>query len=770
MSRIPFNKTLLAAGLLTAIGAPIANAQSGLVLEEVIVTAQKREQSVQDISATVNVVTGDVVDKFSVFSFEDIDQLTAGLTIQAPTGRNGTISLRGVGIDPESGTASVVDVYWNSVVVRPDNVLQAMYDLERLEVLRGPQGTLQGRTSPAGAIDMITRRPSWSEAEGYVQLSASDDKGFNGQVAYGAPIIEDVLAVRVAGLYETSEGAGIENLVTGTNNPEDDTESVRITLSYAPTDTFTAHLTYQHHESETNDNQLLVGTDALGVRPTLTLDDRETLFGTDAGTDLEYDLTTLNMTWEVAGHEFTSITGYNDSDKLSRQQNADRAGYNTVPNSRTNQFSNTLVESFVQEFRIASLDNDFWDYMVGLYYIDQDTETLFSATRSLEQPAVNGIIFTTVGDIPVGNEEISLYTFHKLYLTEATQLEVGLRYSEFDRSRAANVRFGEFLALPDAVSAFAPVIMASSMITGISEENQQEDSDAITGSLTLRHELNDDTSVYASYNRGYRPGGISIVPTPNVAFLPNGENDLLHGEEESDSLEIGFKSRLLDGAATLNGAIFHQEYDGYFGFKRGLQVLNASGNPVGLTGGIIYNGDATITGIDLEGQILLSEQLSAGASLSYVQAEWDGAQEPCNDREPGEVLGFCDVDGENVADQPEFSFSANAEYFIPTDGMEWYIRGLYKYVGERDNNDAAAGLLGVSDEFDAYHSLNLFTGVRSVDAKWDVSVWAKNFFDDDTIIREEGPDGTDITASGGSYRLINTVQPRTIGITGRYNF
>lgn len=770
MSRIPFSKTLLAAGLLAATGSPIANAQSGLVLEEVIVTAQKREQSVQDISATVNVVTGDQVDKFSVFSFQDIDQLTAGLTIQSPTGRNGTISLRGVGIDPESGTASVVDVYWNSVVVRPDNVLQAMYDLERLEVLRGPQGTLQGRTSPAGAIDVITRRPSWSEAEGYVQLSASNDEGFNGQVAYGAPLIEDVLALRVAAIYETSEGAGVENLVTGTDDPEDDTQSARITLSFAPTDNFTGHLTYQHHESDTNDNQILVGTDSLGIRPTLNLDDRATLFGTDASSDLEYDLVTLNMNWEVAGHEITSITGYNDSDKLSKQQNADRAGYNTVPNSQTNQFSNTLVESFVQELRLSSIDNEFWDYMVGLYYIDQDTETLFSATRSLEQAAVNGIIFTTVGGIPVGNEELSAYTFHKLYLTDSTQLEIGLRYSEFERTRAANIEFGEFIALPDAVAAFGPVVQAGSMITGISEANQSEKTDAWTGSLTVRHELNDDTSVYASYNRGYRPGGISIVPTPNVQFLPNGEDDLLHSEEESDSIEIGFKSRLLDGAATLNGAIFHQEYDGYFGFKRGLQVLNGNGDPVGLTGGIIYNGDATVTGIDLEGQILLSEQLSAGASMSYVKAEWDGAQEPCNDREPGEVLGFCDVDGENVADQPEFSLSANAEYFVPMEGMEWYVRGLYKYVGERDNNDAAAGLLGVSAEFEDYHNLNVFSGVRATDASWDVSVWVKNLMDDDTIVREEGPDGTDITASGGSYRLINTVQPRTVGITGRYNF
>jgi len=148
-------KTAIAAALalLTAPGMA-----QDLVLEEVIVTAQKRTESVQDIAATVNVVSGENIDRFQAFAFNELQQQTAGLTLSSPNARNSTIALRGVSVDPESGTAAAVDPYWNDAVVRPDVAFTTMYDLERVEILRGPQGTLQGRTSPGGAINIITKR------------------------------------------------------------------------------------------------------------------------------------------------------------------------------------------------------------------------------------------------------------------------------------------------------------------------------------------------------------------------------------------------------------------------------------------------------------------------------------------------------------------------------------------------------------------------------------------------------------------------------------
>ena len=151
----------------------------------------------------------------------------------------------------------------------------------------------------------------------------------------------------------------------------------------------------------------------------------------------------------------------------------------------------------------------------------------------------------------------------------------------------------------------------------------------------------------------------SIVPGENVRFLPDPAQYLLHDEEESDSFEVGMKARFWGGRASLNTALYYQQYDGYLGFTRGVEVLNDLGEPTILPGGIIYNGDANVTGIEFDGQVLLAETWSAGAGLSWVNAEWDGATEPCNDREPGEVVGSCDIDGENVGGEPEWTGFVN---------------------------------------------------------------------------------------------------------------
>jgi outer membrane receptor protein involved in Fe transport len=766
------------AALSTAIVAVLAGwstaglGQESLVLEEVIVTAQKRAASVQDIAATVNVVTGESIEKFATFTFADIEQQTAGLSLDVPNARNSKISMRGIGTDPEAGTPPAVDVYWNDMNVRPDVAFTQLYDLERLEILRGPQGTLQGRTSPAGAINLITRRADLAETSGYLQLSVSDDDGINGQVAVSVPLIENVLAARIAAVYDESHANGVDNITTN-DDADQDATSARLSVSWAPTDTFDAHFTYQWLDNKRDGHSGLEGSDKLGERPSFKADDRKALGKTDNYGDLEYDIANLTLVWQLGDLELTSVTGYNDSTKDSRTEN-DRAFYVTNPDAPTWQNANTEVESWSQEIRLASSDNDFWDYMFGVYYIDQETDTSFLAntTLTIPVPTFDGISFATDGAIPVDNEESGVFSFNTFYLTDTLQMELGLRWSKFERYRAADVFFAGLNYnpgfLPDEV--IEQIFGGNFPINAVSDKNKDSDDDTVTGALSLRYDWTDDVSVYLSYNRGYRPGGISIVPDPDVQYLPNGEDDLLYDEEESDAIELGFKSRLLDGRATLNGAVYYQKFDGYFGFVRGVQVLDDTGNPVDIAGGLVYNGDANLWGVELDGQVLLTESWSAGGTLSYAKGEWDGAEAPCNEREPGEALGSCDIDGEALGGEPEFSLSLQSEFFVPMEGMEWYLRGLFKYTDERDNIDASAGINGVTDEFDSYSTLNLYTGLRSSDYRWDLSLWAKNVFDEDIVTFQTASDQYDLAVSGGSYLQTNVLQERVLGVTARYNF
>lgn len=763
------SKTAIAAAL-AALATP---SFAQLVLEEVIVTAQKRTESVQDVSATVNVLSGDSIDKFSILNFGDLETQTAGLTLATPNARSSNISLRGVATDPEAGAAAAVTVYWNDGNIRPDVAFSQLYDLERLEVLRGPQGTLQGATSPAGAINIITKRPDLFESEGYVQLTAGSNDGVNTQVGWGGPLVEGKFAARISAVYDQSYANDVENLTTGLDDSEADAKSARLSAVWAVTENFEATLVWQWLDREIDDVKAVSGSDPLGILPTLKPTDRQGLGKSNDFGNQEYDIANLILDWQIGDLELVSVTAYTDSDKLSSTEN-DRAHYITNPEALTDQSSNTLVESITQELRLSSSDNDTWDWMIGAYYRDQETTTAFNANTTLADGGGAGISFFSNGAIPVDGEETALFTFNTFYLNPTMQLEVGLRWTDYESFRAGTISFGGVHFLP---ANFEPIrdivvggIAANFPIQAVSADNETTEEDAITGSIKLRWDWSDDVSLYGAYNRGYRRSGISIVPDPDIVFLPNGEDDLIHDEEKSDSFELGFKSRLMEGRATLNGALYYQKFDGYLGFVRGVQVLNDAGSPVDLSGGIIYNGDAVLYGLELEGRILLSETWNAGGSFSYAKGEWDGAEAPCNVRQPGQVLGLCDIDGDPISGEPEFSISLNSEYFWNLDDSEVYLRGLYKWSDERLNQEASAGIGDVTETFDSYGTLSLFAGWRSTDYSWDVNLWVKNATDEDIVTFQQGPDQYDTALTGGSYTQTNTLQERTYGFTARYNF
>lgn len=767
-----FRRSAIAAAIGVSIAVPASS--QDLVLEEIVVTAQKREASVQDISATVNVVSGQAVDDFQVFNFADLEQLTAGLSLSVQNARTAKVSLRGISNDPESGSEAGVDLYYNDVVTRPDTAFSLLYDLERVEILRGPQGALQGRTSPGGAIIIKTNKPNLEGFDGSIVGTVSDNEGGNGQLAMSIPLLEGVLGVRLAGAYDQNNVNAAENLVTGLESTEE-AKTGRIAILFEPNDVFSAHLMHQYYERFTDDPKILDGTDALGMRPTLNAADRQSISRTNDFAELRYNLTTLELGLEAAGHQFDMVASYQTSDKLSQTDN-DRAGY-AAPGLDLTQSSLTLLESNSVELRMSSIDDSDWEYMFGLYYLDQDTATQFAAA-SVTGPSIN---FVTGGGIPVESENLALFTFHNFHFNDRWTLDVGARVQKRNSFRKATVNFQGLLSLPAFLEPIRGLVeggfAANFPLNGVQPEDERGSATNVTGLIALNYEFNDDMSAYVSISRANRADGVSISPGPNIAAV-GATGMLLYDEEDSTAIELGFKSRLMDGRATLNGSLFYQQFDGYLGRVTGLQIDETAGTGTetlsNIAGGLVFNGDATVLGVELDGQFLISENWYVGGNFSYSQAEWDdGAQAPCNDRAAGEAIGLCDIGSTPISSEPELALSLNSEFSVPFGANEWYLRGLLKHNGDRQNLSGSAGLGNVTDEFDAYTVFNLFTGVRAADGQWDVSLWAKNLTDDDTVLIQEGADATDIAASGnqfGSYTRVQLVKERTLGLTGRYNF
>src|SRR5439155_18310827 len=232
----------------------------------IIITARRRAESLLDVPQTVAAVTNKDIQDLNLTKFEDISQLVSGLTLTSDSsGFNATANTRGVQFQVTAQGTPTMEMYLNEVPFEPNLVFQDHFDLGQIEVLKGPQGTLRGRSAPSGAMTITTRRPDLNEVGGSVSFLGTGHGGINTQVALGVPIIKDVLAIRVAGLIDQNDAGGVKSA----NNPTDPrarTQAGRITLRFEPTDTISAVVMYERLKRTIHDyGGILFGNGALGL-------------------------------------------------------------------------------------------------------------------------------------------------------------------------------------------------------------------------------------------------------------------------------------------------------------------------------------------------------------------------------------------------------------------------------------------------------------------------------------------------------------------------
>ncbi len=756
----------LASALVLAFYGTATSAQ-GVELEEIIVTAQKRSESVQDIPSTVNVIDGDVLRDFNALMFHDLEALTAGLQIDSLSGRSGRMSLRGISHTPVSAAEAAVTTYWNEAVVDSNAIYQQMFDIARMEVLRGPQGTLAGRTSPAGAINIHTAKPNIDEIEGEVRGTFTDNDGVNTQLAASFPLIPGKLAVRVAGVYNESDLDEIENDVTG-DISHDETTAGRFSLRWLPTDSLSVDLAVQYLERDFDDLGVMDGIptgsvklDPEGVlQPLDVYDRREARVGVNGvldNTDAEFWNSSLVVEWELESHTITSVTGYHKSDSLNM---SDESRGSSNPENVARRDAVDDRTDWSQELRIASDGSDTWDYMVGAYY--EDSDILYSQENYLIPAAINVAPFGAYGstklEFPITAKRWGLFTHNQFYLTDDWTLQVGLRYQEIDQERDLLVVAGADGFSPPFLPDALPRDYVLAQV--ISEDNKNYEDESVTGQLTLQYAMSDDVNLYGLVATGWRPGGITVGGT----VLP--EDLLIFDSEDSISYELGFKSTLMGGAMNLNGALFYQDIDDYISRTGALNLRDASGQIN--RGGITTNGDAEVWGAELEMNANLSENWYLGGALSYTNAEYaDGTVGPCNEFDEngaavipeGQSIVLCDISGDPIGRAPDWSASLNSEYRIPVGSNEAYIRGLCSYTGEQYTGD-----LGY---LDTYNTLDAFVGIRG--ESWNVELFARNLFDEEAIIT--GSTATaQVRGEPTGYAPLFPIPSRRVGLSASYRW
>lgn len=733
--------------------------------DEIIVTAQKQLQNAQDVPISIDVLSADRLHKLKLFNFDDLGSAVPGLSLTNSSGRQPTATLRGIPFNPDSGVLPTVDIYFNETALIPEVAFQGLYDVGQIEVLRGPQGSLRGRTSPAGAITITTRRPSLSDIEGYAEVSASDDHLLNLQAAVNLPVIADRVAIRVAGLIDRNRRDDIYNINTGKRN-RGRTESGRISLALQPSDALYIGVMYEHLE---NDNYLarqvvgpgspLTGNRAISLKDRLSNSEGINRFRVNSEigvlqADLDLGFATLNYIGGLQDHRIG--------------QNLDLDQADAIPNYANN--SNTLRHSteFTQELRLQSNGNKFWNYMFGIYHAKSDS---FVNVLQASDTLIAGVPYPVYSldidvYIPYLRKNYAIFTSHSFDFTDKLRLEAGLRYAILK----SNIQSTINMVAPDPI--FDGSYTAS--IDTIAPGNVRHTDRPLTGNVSLIYKASPAVTAYFSYGRSFRAG----VPAVGLT-APLSQGLLITKPEKSDSFELGIKSVLAGGVVRLNVAAFYQSFKGYIGRVEDIFYRDPTTDRVDSTYGFNSNGDAHIKGVEVQLHAKPVDAFSFDLNASWARSRYRNARVPCNDFNqdgkpdsvgtpvvtPGQDVSYCLTNG-RIAEEPDFTMSLGTEFTQPIGDYQAFLRTLFSY-----RPGFTSEIVNV--RYKAQNNLNLYMGITAPDKRWEITGWVKNLFNQQVI--SNSSDGPFVLGAEGGvfdsgYRIVNSTRPREMGLTARVNF
>ena len=795
-----FRVALLASvGSISLIAPFAANAQAAaapaddkaIVEADIIVTARRSDERLQDVPVSVQVVSGDKLAQLAITSADEISKLAPGLTL-VNNGASTQISLRGVAWRPGSGTPAT-PLYFNEAPFDPGQTVVSLFDIGQIEVLRGPQGTSRGAPSISGAVTLTTKKPNLSEFGGFVQGLYGSANHWDVQGAVNVPIIKDMLAIRLAGNIENSEGDRIYSIRSAIK-PKVNDRSFRATVLFQPTDTLSIQAMYQHRSTDKVRYDQVVGSGSPGYAgspvaflgalgpipanfngPPLTFAQRASV---EDGANLTFDrvdLITVNANWDILGQRLTVNYG-RQADRSVPPQNAQDPlnmlpGYE--PYNSPARVGNPKFRTL--EVRMSSLPNADrpFDYDIG-WFSKRSQGSINVTSPVLLAGAMGGptalpgsvttpnpaYVLPINSLIDIGQVFDSFYGDVKFHIDSKTELTGGLAIIRDRIPVALNVISGGALnnignlnvvrlGFPAAfqplitscavVGAFAGAnIIASTAYPGTcdavvaagSNNQSQTNNDKYTKALynfSLSRKFTDDLMVYATTGSSYRSG----LPALGNIGLPPGLSTPL--PEEAKSYEVGIKTTW-GRTLHINASVFQIDYKNQLTTFQGVTYWNSIAAKQDKTGIAFYrNVDSRVRGFELEVAAQPTRQLSLAANLSYSSIKSRGGNVPCNIGPAvtaANPINFCASPSGQVLNQDSpWQATVNGAYTLPLGSIDGYFRFNLAYKGENPNYGNFPDASGAFKPTPSYVILDLFAGVAGQKGLWDVGFYAKNVLD-----------------------------------------
>jgi iron complex outermembrane recepter protein len=778
---------------------------------EIIVTAQKRAENVQDVPVAVSVISGDTLEKQGGINIENAQYLVPSLNFRkSGTALNQSLYLRGVGTTTFSigGEPSVGTVLDGVVLARSGEAFSDLVDIERIEVLRGPQGTLFGKNASAGVINIVSKKPG-PDFGGYAEGGFFFGNGKEYRVRGGVNLpLGEKAGARVTGFYSNWDG-NIINETLGRRVNGYERYGFRGVFEARPSETVTLTLIGDWRKSNDDCCAEVISQPARNADNSVYANFTTRANGTlpalqgDRGRRIRQNLLTqaLETAWgvsfqadvELAGPTVTSITAYREYNS-NEIRDGDFLGSPYVGIPQSHDFGPQTGNTFTQELRLTSPNGQFIEYVGGLYYYRAEQERTFTraniACSASTLPATAGGLIpcsTATGastlTFPIGTANFgtvfkNMAAFGQATLNFSDRLRaiVGLRYTN-DQLNGFHIRrvplagasnpvfdqgvYNEYIRQIGLGATPAAAQAAAVLATNGVPFRQKVTNDNWSGKAGLQFDVNEDVMAYATYSRGYKGPGLNIF----FNLQSNGTPPL--APETADSYEGGLKTTLLDGAMTLNLAGYYAKYKNF-----------QANNPDFVLGQRVtrFTNAGTVSTRGFEADLLYrpSDDFTLSGGVAYTDAKVDAFRLP-----PGAPITDQVASGTVLPFSPKWKSSLAGTYTVRTGGfadVELSAQGSYQ--SSQISLLVANPLIRENSRIKDYGLLDLTLALVGKDDAWRVSFLAKNVFDTSfaASIVDGGPlsGGFPTTpAPGGSssYRyIIPREADRYFGITAKINF